>query len=45
MDTIANRHFVPYSEVSVIPLRMVLRNWTVEHIVTAFSELSFAVCW
>ena len=44
-DTIGNQHFVPYSELSGLPVDVVLRNLAVEYNVAPFSELSFAVRW
>ena len=51
-DTIGNKHFVPYSEVSltqgllgIFLVGMVLCNRAVELNVAAFSKLSLAVRW
>ena len=51
-DTIGNKHFVPYSEVSltqgllgIFLVGMVLCNRAVELNVATFSELSLAVRW
>ena len=51
-ETIGNKHFVPYSEVSLTPgllgiflVGMVLCNRAVELNVATFSELSLAVRW
>ena len=51
-DTVGNKHFVPYSEVSLTQgllgiffVNMVLCNQAVELNVAVFSELSLAVRW